>query len=69
MSDEEIKENKIKQLPTNLMESLVELQRDKVLSKSIGKEATELYIEKKINEWKIYMGERTDLDYSFYFNC
>ena len=69
MSEEEIKEYKIKQLPTNLMESLVELQKDKVLIEGIGKDATDLYIEKKINEWNQYMGEITDLDYSFYFNC
>jgi len=69
MSDEEIKEFKIKKLPTNLMESLVELQKDKVLIEGIGKDAVELYTEKKINEWNQYMSEITDLDYQFYFNC
>ncbi len=51
------------------MESLVELQKDKVLTEGIGKDATDLYIEKKISEWNQYMGEITDLDYEFYFNC
>jgi glutamine synthetase len=69
MSDKEIKESKIKKLPTNLMESLVELQKDKVLVEGIGKDATDLYVERKITEWNHYMGEITDLDYSFYFNC
>jgi len=69
MTDEEIKKYKIKQLPTNLMESLEELQKDKVLVEGIGKDAIDLFIEKKINEWNHYMGEITDLDYKFYFNC
>lgn len=47
MTDEEIKKYKIKQLPTNLMESLVELQKDKVLIDCIGKDAIDLYVEKK----------------------
>ncbi len=69
MNDKEIKQHKIKQLPTNLMESLEELQKDKVLIEGIGKDATDLFIGKKINEWNRYMGEITDLDYKFYFHC
>ena len=69
MSDEEIKSYKIRQLPTNLMESLEELQKDRVLIDGIGKDATDLFIDKKINEWNKYTGEITNLDYKFYFNC
>jgi len=69
MTDEEIKKYKIKQLPTNLMESLTELQKDKILVESIGKDAIDLFIEKKINEWNKYTGKITDLDYKFYFHC
>jgi len=69
MSDKEIKDYKIRQLPTNLMESLEELQKDKVLVDGIGKDATNLFIEKKINEWNKYTGEITSLDYKFYFHC
>ena len=69
MTDEEIRESKIKQLPTNLMESLKELQKDKVLLDGIGRDATDLFIEKKIQEWNQYMNEVTDLDYRFYFHC
>jgi glutamine synthetase len=69
MTEEEIKKYKIKQLPTNLMESLEELQKDKVLIDGIGRDAIDLFIEKKIKEWNLYMGEITDLDYKFYFNC
>ena len=69
MTEEEIKKYKIKQLPTNLMESLEQLQKDKILVDGIGRDAIDLYIEKKIQEWNLYMGEITDLDYKFYFNC
>lgn len=69
MTDKEIKQFNIRQLPTNLMESLEELQKDKVLIEGIGRDAADLFIEKKINEWNRYMGEITDLDYKFYFHC
>jgi len=69
MTDEEIKKYNIKKLPTNLMEALVELQKDKVLINSINRDAIDLFIGKKIIEWNLYMGEITDLDYKFYFNC
>ena len=69
MTEEEIKKYKIKQLPTNLMESLEQLQKDKVLIDGIGRDAIDLYVEKKIQEWNLYMVEITDLDYKFYFNC
>ena len=51
MTDKEIKEYKIKQLPTNLMEALLELQKDKVLADGIGNDALELFIQKKVDEW------------------
>jgi glutamine synthetase len=69
MSNEEIKKYKIKQLPTNLMEALEEFENDNVLINSIGRDAADLFIQKKRNEWNRYMGEITDLDYEFYFNC
>ena len=69
MPESEIKKLKIKKLPTNLMEALEELQKDKVLINGIGKDAVNLFIEKKAKEWNNYMGEITDLDYRFYFNC
>jgi len=51
------------------MEALDEFQNDDVLIKGIGKDAADLFIEKKRDEWNRYMGEITDLDYEFYFNC
>ena len=69
MTDAEIKKNKIKRLPTNLMEALEEFEKDKVLLEGIGRDAADLFIERKTNEWHRYMGEITDLDYRFYFHC
>ena len=69
MSDEEIKKYRIKRLPTNLMEALEEFQRDTILMEGIGRDAADLFVEKKTNECHRYMGEITDLDYRFYFHC
>jgi len=69
MSEEELKKYDIKRLPTNLMEALEEFSNDKVLLDGIGRDAADLFIEYKTNEWHRYMGEITDLDYKFYFNC
>ena len=69
MTPEEIKKYKIKQLPTNLMEALEEFQKDSVIINGIGKDAADLFVEKKTNEWNRYTGEITDLDYRFYFHC
>ena len=51
------------------MESLKELENDKVIYDAIGKDAAELFIGNKTDEWHNYMGEITDLDYKFYFHC
>ena len=69
MTPEEIKKYKIKHLPTNLMEALEELQKDTVIIKGIGRDAVDLFVETKTNEWNRYMCEITDLDYKFYFDC
>ena len=69
MTDEEIKHHKINRLPTNLMEALEEFDRDTVLKEAIGKDAADLFIENKTNEWHNYLAEITDLDYKFYFYC
>jgi len=69
MTDEEIKENNIKRLPTNLMEALEEFKQDTVLIDAIGHEGAELFIDTKTQEWHHYMGEITDQDYKYYFHC
>ena len=51
------------------MEALEEFKKDKVLMDAVGQDGAELFIKNKTNEWHNYMGEITDLDYKFYFNC
>lgn len=69
MTEKDIKKHQIKQLPTNLMEALEEFEKDTVLYNAIGKDAADLFIEKKKKEWQQYMDDITDLDYRFYFHC
>jgi len=69
MSADEIRKNRIRRLPTNLMEALEELQKDNVLIEGIGRDAIDLFVDKKTREWHRYMSEITDLDYKFYFHC
>jgi glutamine synthetase len=69
MTDEEIKQNNIKRLPTNLMEALEEFKQDTILMDAIGRDGAELFIDAKTQEWHNYMGEITDQDYKYYFHC
>ena len=69
MTKEELKNCGINKLPTNLLEALDELEKDDVLKQAMGRELTEIYVEKKKEEWHRYMSEITDVDYKFYFNC
>ena len=66
---ENMKDLGIQKLPTNLNESLEELEKDDVIKRAIGKEATDLFIQKKKAEWQLYIGETTDLEYRLYFHC
>jgi len=68
MNKEDLKIYGIKKLPTNLFEALEEFENDDVLQKAIGKEVSEIFMEKKKEEFRKYMQELTDLDYEFYFN-
>jgi glutamine synthetase len=69
MNEDEIRENNIKRLPTNLMEALDEFKQDTVLMDAIGRDGAELFIDTKTQEWQYYMGEITDQDYKYYFHC
>ena len=66
---EEFKKLEIQKLPTNLYESLEELEKDDVILRGIGKETVELFIQKKMKDWQQYIGEITDLEYKLYFHC
>jgi len=66
---EKMKGLEIKKLPTNLNESLEELESDEIIKKAIGDEAVEMFIKYKHNEWQKYISETTDLEYKLYFHC
>ena len=68
MNKEDLKIYGINKLPSNLFEALEEFENDNVLQQAIGKELSEIFIEKKKEEFRKYMQELTDLDYEFYFN-
>ena len=61
MTEQEIKDHGIIRLPTNLMEALEEFESDEVIYQAIGKDAADLYIDTKKDEWDQYMVEITDL--------
>ncbi len=66
---EKTKDLGIKKLPTNLHESLEELESDDVIKRAIGKEAVELFTKYKSKEWQHYIADTTDLEYRLYFHC
>jgi glutamine synthetase len=66
---ENVSDLKIKKLPTNLNEALIELEADDVIKKAIGKETVDMFIKYKQKEWQQYIGETTDLEYRLYFHC
>lgn len=65
----ELKDLRIKKLPTNLYESLIEFESDEVIKNAIGKEAVDMFIRYKKKEWQKYISETTDLEYKLYFHC
>jgi len=65
---ERMKEYGVKELPSNLMEALAELENDDVIKRGIGKETIEIFAEEKRKEWKKYMCEVNNIDYEFYFD-
>ncbi len=68
MDEKELARRGINKMPSTLMEAIEELENDSLLIRSMGREAMEIYIEKKKEEWRKYMSEITPLDYKFYFN-
>ncbi len=66
---ENMKDPGTKKLPTNLNESLEELEKDETIKRAIGKEAAELFVNYKQKEWQEYISETTDLEYRLYFHC
>ncbi len=68
MDERELTKRGINKMPSSLMEAIEELENDTFMIRAMGKEAMEIYIERKKEEWRRYMREITPLDYKFYFN-
>ena len=68
MSAEELRDKNIERLPVNLFEAIEEFEKDDVMKQALGKEFSELYINKKKEEFQKYINEFTELDCKYYFN-
>ena len=69
MTNEELRDNNIERLPVNLFEAIEEFEKDEVLKQALGNEFSELYINKKKEEFQKYINEFTELDCKYYFDC
>ncbi|MEF8847956.1 MAG: glutamine synthetase family protein [Candidatus Thermoplasmatota archaeon] len=68
MDKDELFAKGIERLPTGLLESLEELDKDEQLKEAMGLELVETYIKNKKEEWLNYMTELSDLDIKYYLN-
>ncbi len=67
MSDSEKIENKIKSLPSNLMEALELAKKDKLVVETLGEKAFEIFLRMKETEWKKFSTAVTDWEIKEYF--
>lgn len=68
MSEMEKKELGLETLPENLKEALEHLQKDKVITSTLGNHAISHYITGKTIEWNMYKTKVTDWELEQYFN-
>jgi glutamine synthetase len=67
MSDSEKTENKIKSLPSNLVEALELSKKDKLVRETLGEKAFEIFLRMKETEWKKFSTAVTDWEIKEYF--
>lgn len=67
MSDSEKVENKIKSLPSNLMEALEIAKKDKLVVETLGEKSFEIFLRMKETEWKKFSTAVTDWEIKEYF--
>ncbi|MGC8545269.1 glutamine synthetase family protein [Athalassotoga sp.] len=67
MSDSEKTENKIKSLPSNLIEALELSKKDKLVVETLGEKAFEIFLRMKETEWKKFSTAVTDWEIREYF--
>lgn len=66
MTDDEIEENKIEKLPTNLKEALEEMKKSIFIRKVLGNHIFDKFIEAKENEWENFMNKITQWELDEY---
>ncbi len=67
MSDSEKSKNKIKSLPSNLLEALELAKKDKLVVETLGEKAFEIFLRMKETEWKKFSTAVTDWEIREYF--
>ncbi|BBJ29034.1 type I glutamate--ammonia ligase [Athalassotoga saccharophila] len=67
MSDSEKRGNKIKSLPSNLMEALELAKKDKLVVDTLGQKAFEIFVRMKETEWKRFSTAVTNWEIKEYF--
>jgi len=67
MSDSEKSKNKIKSLPSNLLEAIELAKKDKLVVETLGEKAFEIFLRMKETEWKKFSTAVTDWEIREYF--
>jgi glutamine synthetase len=68
MTMEERQEENIKNLPSNLYESLIEMSKDEVVKEALGKHVYENYMKAKMIEWDEYRTQVHDWEINKYLS-
>ncbi|MGC8612425.1 MAG: type I glutamate--ammonia ligase [Mesoaciditoga sp.] len=67
MSDSEKRGNKIKSLPSNLMEALELAKKDRLIVETLGQKAFDIFVRMKETEWKRFSTAVTNWEIKEYF--
>ena len=68
MTDQELEENGINQLPGSLAEALLELEQNTVLMDVLGSDATDAFLRAKWEEWDAYRTRVMDWEVETYLH-
>ncbi|MCS7243276.1 MAG: type I glutamate--ammonia ligase [Candidatus Calescibacterium sp.] len=68
LDNQTMKKYKIEQLPSNLYEALIEMQKDSFIKETLGEHIYYNFINSKMKEWKDYSTEVTDWELQKYFS-
>ncbi|MCS6955910.1 MAG: type I glutamate--ammonia ligase [Candidatus Calescibacterium sp.] len=68
LDNQTMKKYKIEQLPSNLYEALIEMQKDGFIKETLGEHIYHNFLNSKMKEWKDYSTEVTDWELQKYFS-